>query len=213
MWGRRRLSEEEKAANAAARAERAKAAMTCQVCARAILANKGHIAHHGYQRPGDGWQTESCGGAKELPFEVSRDALGVEIAHARAYVEATRKTAASVAAEETPVSWTYQVLEGEGVIKRFVPRAIGGVTRDNFEALKAEKPEAFKDQHGDYERGKGQHAPFIFELARDRLIASLTYQAERTEAYANQQQKRFDGWKQTHERRDARWVKIARRKK
>ena len=50
--------------------------MTCQICGRDILAGSGAIAHHGYQRPGDGYQTGSCYGALKLPFEVSRDALG-----------------------------------------------------------------------------------------------------------------------------------------
>src|SRR4051812_8673701 len=50
--------------------------MTCQCCGRRIFAETGTIAHHGYQRPGEGWQTSSCYGAKELPFEVSRDRLG-----------------------------------------------------------------------------------------------------------------------------------------
>ena len=47
---------------------------TCQICGRAILAKTGLIAHHGYQRPdGRGYQTASCPGARELPYEVSRD--------------------------------------------------------------------------------------------------------------------------------------------
>lgn len=48
---------------------------TCQICARAIKANTGVIAHHGYQRPGMGWQTRSCFGAMHKPYEVSRDAI------------------------------------------------------------------------------------------------------------------------------------------
>jgi len=55
--------------------------MTCQCCGRGIFAATGTIAHHGYQRPGGGWQTASCSGAKELPFEVSREALGRLIAN------------------------------------------------------------------------------------------------------------------------------------
>lgn len=48
---------------------------TCQICARAIKANTGVIAHHGYQRPGYGWQTASCFGAQYKPYEESRDAI------------------------------------------------------------------------------------------------------------------------------------------
>lgn len=54
--------------------------MTCQICGRPIQSNTGLIAHHGYTRPGEGWQTSSCRGARHLPFEVSRDELVKHIA-------------------------------------------------------------------------------------------------------------------------------------
>jgi hypothetical protein len=47
----------------------------CQICARPIKANTGRIALHGYQRPGHGWQTASCYGARCQPYEVANDAL------------------------------------------------------------------------------------------------------------------------------------------
>src|SRR5882672_703843 len=47
----------------------------CQICEREIKATTGVIAHHGYTRPGWGQQTRSCDGARELPYEVSRDAI------------------------------------------------------------------------------------------------------------------------------------------
>lgn len=49
--------------------------MTCQICGRKILAKNGKIAHHGYRRPGEGWQTASCEGARHLPLEVSNRVL------------------------------------------------------------------------------------------------------------------------------------------
>jgi hypothetical protein len=48
---------------------------TCQVCGRTIGAKTGMIAHHGYQRPYEGWQTASCEGARYLPYEISCDRL------------------------------------------------------------------------------------------------------------------------------------------
>lgn len=54
-------------------------AKTCQICSRPIHAATGKIAHHGYERPGGGYQTASCYGAQHLPFEVSRDVLGLFI--------------------------------------------------------------------------------------------------------------------------------------
>lgn len=47
----------------------------CQICERAILARTGLIAHHGYERPGGGWQTPSCFGARQLPYEEDREAI------------------------------------------------------------------------------------------------------------------------------------------
>lgn len=54
-------------------------AKTCQICERLIHAATGVIAHHGYERPSHipHYQTASCLGARELPFEVSRDVLGM----------------------------------------------------------------------------------------------------------------------------------------
>lgn len=48
---------------------------TCQCCGRAIKSKHGVIAHHGYQRPGQGWQTASCWGARKQPYEVTCEDL------------------------------------------------------------------------------------------------------------------------------------------
>jgi|SRR5215831_2276533 len=53
---------------------------TCQICGRDIKSKNGFIAHHGYKRPGSGWQTASCFGAKYRPYEVASDALPKAIA-------------------------------------------------------------------------------------------------------------------------------------
>lgn len=47
----------------------------CQICGRPIKATQGPIAHHGYQRPGWGWQSASCLGARYLPYEQNRDRI------------------------------------------------------------------------------------------------------------------------------------------
>jgi len=52
---------------------------TCQICGKQHKVTHGVIAHHGYQRPGDGQQTRSCDGARCLPFEKSRDELARHI--------------------------------------------------------------------------------------------------------------------------------------
>lgn len=52
---------------------------TCQICGRQIKSKNGVIAHHGYTRPGDGYQTRSCMGARYLPYEESRDRIAQAI--------------------------------------------------------------------------------------------------------------------------------------
>lgn len=91
---RRRDREANAAANAAKRAEHAAAIENshCQICERAILSNTGVVAHHGYQRPGHGWQTASCFGARYRPYEVACDALPPAIESLASYI-AGRETA------------------------------------------------------------------------------------------------------------------------
>lgn len=48
---------------------------TCQICEKEVKSKFGVIAHHGYQRPEQGWQTNSCMGARQLPYEKSRDII------------------------------------------------------------------------------------------------------------------------------------------
>lgn len=48
---------------------------TCPCCFRQIAVTDGTMAHHGYQRPGHGWQTASCPGIRFKPLEVSDEGL------------------------------------------------------------------------------------------------------------------------------------------
>lgn len=52
-----------------------KVVKTCHCCFRAIAVTQGTMAHHGYQRPGMGWQTPSCPGIRFRPLEVSNEGL------------------------------------------------------------------------------------------------------------------------------------------
>lgn len=195
---------------AAEKAARAQRAMTCQICGRNILANKGSIAHHGYQRPGDGWQTDSCAGAKELPFEVSRDVLLVEIEFARNYAIMRAEQAKAIRAETSPIAIKYQVLVRDEERKRsgWEDRLLRDVTRANFDAKKIETPEAFEGQKGEYDRETYKYAPFTFDVALERVVHPIDYDVKKTTQYADDQQARYDAWKQTHERRDGAWVPL-----
>jgi len=49
---------------------------TCSCCFRdTAVADLGRMAHHGYQRPGDGAQSPSCDGVRFPPLEVSTEGL------------------------------------------------------------------------------------------------------------------------------------------
>jgi hypothetical protein len=52
-----------------------KVVKTCPCCFRAIAVVREKMAHHGYERPGTGWQTASCPGVRFKPLEVSSEGL------------------------------------------------------------------------------------------------------------------------------------------
>lgn len=65
-------------------------AQHCQICGRAIRAPEGLIAHHGYRRPGSGWQTSSCWGARHVPYEQGHDALDKLLIYLRHRITTTQ---------------------------------------------------------------------------------------------------------------------------
>lgn len=74
--------------------EKARHDTHCQICERQIEAGSGLIAHHGYQRPGQGWQTASCMGARHKPYEVACDVIPAAIDTIKDYIERNEKKAA-----------------------------------------------------------------------------------------------------------------------
>jgi hypothetical protein len=160
--------------------------MTCQCCGRKILSNLGSVAHHGYQRPDYGWQTASCMGAKELPFEVDREVLGRMIAVLQG-MEGRMKAARDDCANEiTPIVRTWK--RGQFSFE---------FTRANFQSLEARKA---LNASGRYEREFD--ALLKVELARhDSGLRGIA-------ADIKMQQARFDGWNQSHEWRGGQWAAL-----
>ncbi len=70
--------------------------VTCQICEREIKAQSGFIAHHGYRRPDQGWQTESCRGARNPPYEKSRDVIPKAIASINLFIEGRKRVIENV---------------------------------------------------------------------------------------------------------------------
>lgn len=195
MYGRRRrLSPEETAANAKARANREAASMTCQCCGRKYLANTGAMAHHGYQRPGGGWQTASCYGARHVPFEVSRDTLGQMIVGLKDYRARLIATRQEFADEKHPLRLEYsdysQPKVWDAIAKRHAhPVVRVEITRETFAA----QVEAHKEGLTRYGRDPG-----TFDKQKAADLASRDGQIKRVETDIHDSQKRFDGWSQTH---------------
>lgn len=86
---------------------------TCQICGREIKAKSGLIAHHGYQRPGQGWQTASCFGARWRPYEVACDALPPAIKSATQYRD-QQKVALKTLRTNPPATFTLQDRDAYG---------------------------------------------------------------------------------------------------
>lgn len=85
----------------------------CQICGRSIKANTGLIAHHGYRRPGAGWQTSSCMGARYRPYEVASDALPPAIASCASHLARREATLADLLASP-PATLSYQRTDAWG---------------------------------------------------------------------------------------------------
>lgn len=196
MYGRRRqLSPEETAANAKARAEREAASMTCQCCGRRFLANTGLMAHHGYERPGSGWQTASCYGARHLPFEVSRDTLGDMIDALKRRCDQLIATRQEFADEKHSLSVSYLDYSQPKVwqplkARHAHPEVTVEFTRETFAA----QMEAHKAGLTRYGRDIG-----TFDDQKAADLARRDQQISHIKTDIRQSQARFDGWTQTHE--------------
>ena len=98
---------------------------TCQICGRPIQANMGVIAHHGYQRPGGGWQSASCSGARGLPYEISCDLIPPTIKRIEQYID-TRKAQLKKINDTPPESYTVQIrIDAYTKEPRVLPRPTG----------------------------------------------------------------------------------------
>jgi len=158
-------------------------AKICQICGRPILAERGKIAHHGYQRPGQGWQTASCYGAMKLPFEVSRDDLGAYIKMLHAQLDGLAGRLDRANKEEIAFRVSYDTGKYQGSHK-----VMGSffAERTGYEAA--------RDEH----RKKAYHwstIPTTFDEVKIREINSIKHQINETTQYIKFQQARYDAWK------------------
>lgn len=178
-------------------AEKLLHARTCQICARPIHANKGDkIAHHGYQRPYQmGYQTASCYGARELPYERSRDALGRWIDLVRGWRKNTIELARKIRAGESPVPYRYQYQGPRDARGRRTTIENAVWCKDEFEWSWAQAMRLASKYTGEYERTyyapkyviTFEHAREAWALEQDQIAANHAEELEH-------QSKRFNAW-------------------
>lgn len=180
------------------REERDAKAMTCQCCARGILAETGVIAHHGYQRPGMGWQTDSCFGARALPFEVSRDNLGEYIEAIKARIERTEIAIIATTNETNKLAFTFQ--------DKAKPRSYGRYDETTIFVNRATFPEALEVYRAS--APYPAHRDPSFDRLKAERLANLEGELRHLQAHLIRQQGRYNGWKQTHRREGDAWVAL-----
>jgi len=161
---------------------RAAVAKICQICGRPILAERGNIAHHGYQRPGEGWQTASCFGAMHLSFEVSRDHLGQYIEMITKQLADLRVRLAGIENETT----TFRV--------RYFTGKYNG---------RAKVMGSFFAERGTYEAVRDEHRklayhwssiPQTFDAVKASELHSTAGMISDTERHITEQQARYNAW-------------------
>lgn len=178
---------------AAEKARRDAAAMTCQICGRKILAETGVIAHHGYQRPGDGFQSASCFGAREKPFEADRDRLAQWIDGLKNGIAAAKIARDDVAAEKSSIVVRYyDRTKPKNPYGFHGDNASADVTRDNFETLKETNPDFAADCR--------TRSFYSFDRIKESDLARRDRKIKELQSELDEQQKRFDAWTMTHRR-------------
>ena len=171
---------------AVSKQERDGIAMTCQICNGKYLAKNGKIAHHGYKRPGDGNQTESCFGAMALPFEVSRDTLGEWIG----FIKKDLKRAEDklqFASTSPELSFGGSVGYGASYYK-----IEASANERNFDEVKADLIEKLKKAQGSYSSISSM--PDSFDNLRKGLVTTAKRIIGDIEYDLKNQQSRYDKW-------------------
>jgi hypothetical protein len=163
--------------------------LTCQCCGRAVRAQQGRISHHGFQRPGWGEIVSSCIGARELPYEASREALGRLIGILESHLNGLRARRDRLEGELDAIPFSYdEYLNGARVTKTL------HVRRETFPAL-------WEQYRAEFIR----YSATTFDAVKERALRSLDANIKQVELDLTEQRRRHDAWKLTHEYRDGHW--------
>lgn len=145
-------------------------ASTCQICGRPIKSNTGVIAHHGYKRPGNGWQTSSCMGARHLAYELSCDMIPTAIQSIEDFISSAN-AALKELVTNPPAVLLREVYSGarNKVTYKEVPRPEGfSVDGDNYISRHSDYSAYFRAQRRDVET-KIRFAESDLAYLRERL--------------------------------------------
>jgi hypothetical protein len=165
-------------------AERDAKAMTCQVCDRGILAETGCIAHHGYTRPGTGYQTNSCEGARAVPLEISRDGLGHHIKRIKTDIQSKLQWQDDVENERIGISWSMEDRTQCTRMYETGRTVIRTVKRETFDQVKQDTA-ALR---------KGKQESVTFDTLKARLMKDNLTTIDVLRRYLAQQEGRYNAW-------------------
>jgi hypothetical protein len=163
--------------------------LTCQCCGRAVRAQKGLIAHHGYRRPGWGEIVSSCVGARELPYEADRAALGRLLELLTRHLIGLRDRRAAIDGETAPVPFRYSEHKNGALAERTMT-----LTRADFDQLYVANRMRFT-----------KYSVHTFDAAKERALRALDNTIRAAELDLREQRRRYDAWKLTHEYADDHW--------
>jgi hypothetical protein len=220
---RQAYRESRKAQIAEEKARKQASAMTCQCCGRQIFAQRGKIAHHGYERPGYGWQTASCMGALYAPFEVFRDRLADLIVSLNHALDDAKGTLRAIKAEKVKLAFSVDTecepyFDGTyGRRQKFSKPVTEFFSRSEFEALAAEGDrespvyQAHQRACGDA-RSAGTRQPVepkavqvyraslyrSYDDMKDAAIRETEGRIKALEGDIELSETRYAGWQQTH---------------
>jgi hypothetical protein len=204
---------------AAEKAAKTAKSMTCQCCGRQIFAQRGKIAHHGYERPGYGWQTASCMGATYLPFEVDRARLADLIVRLEHELQETRENLVNIRAEKVKLAFSIEIdcepywdNSSYRTVQRTRRNETRFYSRKAFDALKREGKGKIAEHHAacnaarenktDYPK-RDEALQIYFDSTtwdglKDRAIRETQGRIDALRSDLKLSQDRFDSWKQTH---------------
>jgi hypothetical protein len=199
---------------AAEKAAKTAKSMTCQ-----IFAQRGKIAHHGYERPGYGWQTASCMGATYLPFEVDRARLADLIVRLEHELQETRENLVNIRAEKVKLAFSINVECEPYWDQRSYSRnqrtdkdEIRHYSRKEFYTLKGRGEAEVEAYHAACADARATVGKFprrsealqiyfsstTWDGLKDRAIRETVARIDALKSDLKLSQNRFDGWKQTH---------------